>query len=178
MRKESPCSRQDRYINNQTTKYMLQAGMEDEALQRISMFTKHEGNPEGNLYDMQCSWYELELAACYANKEKWGKSLKKYAAVVKHFDDFHEDQFDFHAYCVRKVTLHAYTEVLSFEDTLLSEEYYFRAASGTIGIYLHLHDHPSIMDEDKEPDYSKMTWTLLGHVYSSTSDSTSDLLVT
>ena len=70
--------RQDRYINNQTTKYMLQAGMEEEALQRISLFTKHEGNPEANLYDMQCSWYELELAACYAKKEKWGKALKKY----------------------------------------------------------------------------------------------------
>ena len=70
--------RQDRYINNQTTKYMLQAGMEEEALQRISLFTKHEGNPEANLYDMQCSWYELELAACYAKKEDWGRSLKKY----------------------------------------------------------------------------------------------------
>jgi tetratricopeptide (TPR) repeat protein len=70
--------RQDRYINNQTTKFMLQFGMEEEALQRISLFTKHEGNPEANLYDMQCSWYELELAACHANKEAWGKSLKKY----------------------------------------------------------------------------------------------------
>jgi tetratricopeptide (TPR) repeat protein len=71
--------RQDRYINNQTTKYMLEAGMEKDALDRISMFTKHEGNPEANLYDMQCSWYELGLAACYARKEEWGRSLKKYS---------------------------------------------------------------------------------------------------
>lgn len=70
--------RQDRYINNQTTKYMLEAGMEKDALDRISLFTKHEGNPEANLYDMQCSWYELGLAACYARKEQWGQSLKKY----------------------------------------------------------------------------------------------------
>jgi N-alpha-acetyltransferase 15/16, NatA auxiliary subunit len=70
--------RADRYINNQTTKYMLQAGQESEALKRISMFTRHEGNPEQNLYDMQCSWYELELAACLARKEEWGRSLKKY----------------------------------------------------------------------------------------------------
>ncbi len=70
--------RQDRYINNQTTKYMLEAGMEKEALERISMFTKHEGNPEVNLYDMQCSWYELGLGACLAEKKEWGKSLKKY----------------------------------------------------------------------------------------------------
>lgn len=70
--------RQDRYINNQTTKYMLEAGLEEEALNRISMFTKHEGNPEANLYDMQCSWYELGLAASYARKEMWGRSLKKF----------------------------------------------------------------------------------------------------
>jgi peptide alpha-N-acetyltransferase len=70
--------RQDRYINNQTTKYMLEAGMEVDALQRISLFTKHEGNPEANLYEMQCSWYELGLAACYAGKEQWGKALRKY----------------------------------------------------------------------------------------------------
>ncbi len=70
--------RQDRYINNQTTKYMLEAGMEKEALERISMFTKHEGNPEVNLYDMQCSWYELGLGACLAEKKEWGKALKKY----------------------------------------------------------------------------------------------------
>lgn len=70
--------RQDRYINNQTTKYMLEAGMDTDALDRISMFTKHEGNPEANLYDMQCSWYELGLAACYAKQEKWGKALRKY----------------------------------------------------------------------------------------------------
>ena len=69
---------QDRYINNQTTLYMLQAGNEADALNRISMFTRHEGNPEQNLYDMQCSWYELEHAACLARKEEWGRSLKKY----------------------------------------------------------------------------------------------------
>ena len=71
--------RQDRYINNQTTKYMLEAGMEKDALERISLFTKHEGNPEANLYDMQCSWYELCLAACLAKKEKFGPSLRKYS---------------------------------------------------------------------------------------------------
>jgi len=73
---------QDRYINNQTTKYMLQAGNEEDALNRISMFTRHEGNPEQNLYDMQCSWYELELAACLAKKGEWGRSLKKYGTLT------------------------------------------------------------------------------------------------
>jgi len=149
--------RQDRYINNQTTKYMLEAGMENEALDRISMFTKHEGKPEVNLYDMQCSWYELGLGACFARKKEWGKALKKYSAVIKHFDDFYEDQFDFHSYCVRKVTLRAYMDVLNFEDQLWGEDYYYTAVEGTIQIYLTLHDNPSILKEKEEPDYSKMT---------------------
>ena len=147
--------RADRYINNQTTRYMLQAGMEQEALQRISMFTRHEGNPEQNLYDMQCSWYELELAACLARKGDWGRSLKKYGAVVKHFHDFQEDQFDFHSYCLRKVTLRAYVSVLRFEDEVYGQEYFCQAAAGIIRIYLYMHDHPT-MNAAEEPDYSKM----------------------
>jgi len=73
--------RQDRYINNQTTKYMLDAGMEKDALDRIAMFTKHEGNPEVNLFDMQCSWYELGLATCYEKNKDWGRALKKYCKL-------------------------------------------------------------------------------------------------
>lgn len=78
-------------------------------------------------------------------------------AVVKHFEDFHEDQFDFHSYCVRKVTLRAYIDVLRYEDHLWGEPYYARAAEGIIGIYLHLFDNPSITAGEDEPDYSKMT---------------------
>ena len=70
---------QDRYINNQTTKTFLRAGREEEARKRISMFTRHEGNPEQNLYDMQCTWYELELADLWAKKGQFGKSLRKYS---------------------------------------------------------------------------------------------------
>jgi N-alpha-acetyltransferase 15/16, NatA auxiliary subunit len=77
---------------------------------------------------------------------------------VKHFEDFHEDQFDFHQYCIRKVTLRAYTEVLRWEDSLWGEDYYFSAAEGIIQIYLHIADHPSVLD-DIEPDFSKMTAT-------------------
>ena len=76
---------------------------------------------------------------------------------MKHFSDYSEDQFDFHAYCLRKVTLRAYVDVLRFEDRLYGEDYYFQAAEGIIGIYLHLHDNPDLVKEDEEPDYSKMT---------------------
>lgn len=78
---------QDRYINNQTVKYMLQAGQEKDALDRMALFTRHESDPEQNIFDMQVSWYELELAACYERKKDYGRSLKKFGELhgVCHF---------------------------------------------------------------------------------------------
>ena len=74
---------------------------------------------------------------------------------MKHFEDIQEDQFDFHSYCLRKVTLRAYINVLRFEDDVYGHDFFCRAAEGIIRIYLHLHDHP-LIDLD-EPDYSKMS---------------------
>lgn len=79
-------------------------------------------------------------------------------AVEKHFEDFHEDQFDFHSYCIRKVTLRAYVDVLRWEDHLWSQKVYGRAAEGIINCYLHLFDNPKdARTGDEEPDYSNMS---------------------
>ena len=80
-------------------------------------------------------------------------------AVIKHYEDFHEDQFDFHMYCVRKVTLRSYCKLLKFEDEIWGLPHYGRAAEEVIRIHLRLHDDPTAgkNDEDEEPDYSKMS---------------------
>ena len=148
---------QDRYINNQTTKTFLRAGREEDAKKRIALFTREQGSPEQYLYDMQCSWYELELADSLKRKGEFGKSLRKYMAVVKHYEDYHEDQFDFHSYCIRKVTMRSYCDLLRFEDEIWGLPYYGRAAEEIAKIHLYLHDNPSALDSDAEPDYSKMT---------------------
>ena len=77
--------KQDRYINNKATKYLLRANRDEAALECISLFTRHEGNPSQNLYDMQCMWYELEAAACFARQKRWGPSLKKYGEWINQF---------------------------------------------------------------------------------------------
>lgn len=106
--------RQDRYINNQTTKYMLEAGREVDALNRIAMFTKHEGNPEVNLYEMQCSWYELGLAACFAQRQEWGKSLKKFCKL-------HTVHFAVRMGCVVETPVHIFW---TFAYTYLPQLYF------------------------------------------------------
>jgi len=46
----------DRYINNKTTKYLLRADRVEEAQNVIAIFAKHEGDPQHNLFEMQCMW--------------------------------------------------------------------------------------------------------------------------
>lgn len=53
--------------------------------------------------------------SCHA---RGAQALKRLLAVEKHFGDFVEDQFDFHSYCVRKMTLRAYVQMLRMEDRL------------------------------------------------------------
>ncbi|GMH70785.1 hypothetical protein TrST_g2608 [Triparma strigata] len=147
----------DRYINNKTTKYLLRAGKEDQAEATIGLFTRHEANPTHNLFEMQCSWYELEYGRAMHERGDIGRALKKYVSVEKHFEDFSEDQFDFHNYCVRRMTLQAYVDILRLEDHIWDHKFYIKAACGAIECYLHLADNPPSAEDLGESDYSKMT---------------------
>ena len=66
-----------------------------------------------------------------------------FKAIELHFTDFDEDQFDFHSYCIRKMTLRAYIDMLRMEDRLWSAELYVAAACSAIEAYLQLYDRPS-----------------------------------
>lgn len=95
---------QDRYLNNKATKYFLRADETALAMNTIALFTKHEGDPQQTLYELQCNWYELELAEAYYRTRQWGPALRKFYAIRKHFTDYNDDMFDFHGYCMRKVS--------------------------------------------------------------------------
>jgi len=58
------------------------------------------------------SRYELEWAQSQYRQGRLGLALKKFTAIEKHFQEFIEDQFDFHTYCIRKMTLRAYVDIL------------------------------------------------------------------
>jgi N-alpha-acetyltransferase 15/16, NatA auxiliary subunit len=96
---------QDRYLNNKATKYFLRADEVPLAMNTIALFTKGEQESQSFLYDMQCNWYELELAESYARTKQWGPALRKFYAIQKHFLDYTEDMFDFHQFAIRKVTI-------------------------------------------------------------------------
>ena len=69
----------------------------------------------------------------------------------QHFVEIIEDQFDFHTYCMRKMTLKSYVGLLRLEDVLRSHPFYFSAARCAVEVYLHLYDHP-LRDEASEED--------------------------
>ena len=54
---------------------------------------------------MQASWFENAAGRWHEQKGDCGRALKMYTSVVKHYDTFQDDEYDFHTYCLRKTTL-------------------------------------------------------------------------
>ncbi|KAI5780492.1 NMDA receptor-regulated protein 1-domain-containing protein [Geopyxis carbonaria] len=134
----------DRYINTKTAKYQLRNDHTEEALETMSLFTRNEpnGGPLGDLIEMQCVWYLSEDAESNFRQGKLGLALKRYQALWKIFEDWAEDQFDFHTFSLRKGQVRAYVDMLKWEDTLRSHPYYARAALGAIKVYIQMADNP------------------------------------
>ena len=148
---------QDRYLNNKATKYLLKANKVDTAMETIAMFTKHDGDPQRILFDLQCIWYELEIGEAHMRQKQFALALKKFYAVEKHFGDFLEDQFDFHSYCIRKVTLRSYLSMLDQMKVICNHKFFLRAAKNMLRIQLQRHDQPTSNADDAEVDMSNMT---------------------
>ncbi|XP_076665580.1 N-alpha-acetyltransferase 15/16 isoform X2 [Andrena cerasifolii] len=132
----------DRYINSKCAKYMLRANLIKEAEETCGKFTREGVLAMENLNEMQCMWIQTEAANAYKRLGKYGEALKKCHEVDRHFSEIIEDQFDFHTYCMRKMTLRSYVGLLRLEDVLRAHPFYFKAAKCAIDVYLRLHDDP------------------------------------
>ncbi|PKA46790.1 peptide alpha-N-acetyltransferase [Apostasia shenzhenica] len=143
----------DRYLNSECVLRMLEADQVGLAEKTAVLFTK-DGDQHNNLHDMQCMWYELASGESYFRQDDLGRALKKFLAVEKHYADMTEDQFDFHSYCLRKMTLRAYVSMLKFQDQLHSHLYFHRAAAGAIRCYLKLYDSPFKSTSEEDNDMS------------------------
>ncbi|XP_029021750.1 N-alpha-acetyltransferase 15, NatA auxiliary subunit a [Betta splendens] len=139
----------DRFINSKCAKYMLKAGLIKEAEEMCSKFTREGTSAVENLNEMQCMWFQTECALAYKSMNKFGDALKKCHEIERHFVEITDDQFDFHTYCMRKMTLRSYVDLLKLEDGLRQHPFYYKAARTAIQIYLALHDKP-LTDDNKE----------------------------
>lgn len=137
----------DRYINCKCAKYLLLANRVFDAEEMCQKFTREGVTAMENLNEMQCMWFQTECANAYQRLGKFGESLKKCAEIDRHFSEIIEDQFDFHTYCMRKMTLRSYVDLLRLEDILRSHRFYKKTAYCAINVYLRLHDKPLKDDE-------------------------------
>ncbi|XP_059935813.1 N-alpha-acetyltransferase 16, NatA auxiliary subunit isoform X2 [Mesoplodon densirostris] len=141
----------DRFINSKCAKYMLRANMVKEAEEMCSKFTREGTSAMENLNEMQCMWFQTECISAYQRLGRYGDALKKCHEVERHFFEITDDQFDFHTYCMRKMTLRAYVDLLRLEDILRRHAFYFKAARSAIEIYLKLYDNP-LTNESKQQE--------------------------
>ncbi|XP_035975058.1 N-alpha-acetyltransferase 16, NatA auxiliary subunit isoform X2 [Halichoerus grypus] len=141
----------DRFINSKCAKYMLRANMIKEAEEMCSKFTREGTSAMENLNEMQCMWFQTECILAYQRLGRYGDALKKCHEVERHFFEITDDQFDFHTYCMRKMTLRAYVDLLRLEDILRRHAFYFKAARSAIEIYLKLYDNP-LTNESKQQE--------------------------
>lgn len=132
----------DRYVNSMSASYMLAANMVQPAQEMCSKFTREGVSAIENLNEMQCMWFQTDCAHSYFRLGLFGHALKMCHQVDRHFTEIIEDQFDFHTYCMRKMTLRSYVQLLRLEDVLRSNEFYWKAACLAINIYLRLFDKP------------------------------------
>jgi len=122
-----------------------------EAEAMCALFTR-EGVPAmDNLNEMQCMWFQSECARGYQRTGQFGEALKKCYEIDRHFTEIVEDQFDFHTYCMRKMTLKSYVTLLRLEDELRSHKFYGKAAEVAIQTLVRLYDKP-IKDIDIEEE--------------------------
>uniref|UniRef100_A0A4W2BU04 N-alpha-acetyltransferase 16, NatA auxiliary subunit n=1 Tax=Bos indicus x Bos taurus TaxID=30522 RepID=A0A4W2BU04_BOBOX len=141
----------DRFINSKCAKYMLRANMIKEAEEMCSKFTREGTSAMENLNEMQCMWFQTECISAYQRLGRYGDALKKCHEVERHFSEITDDQFDFHTYCMRRMTLRAYVDLLRLEDILRRHGFYFKAARSAIEIYLKLYDNP-LTSESKQQE--------------------------
>lgn len=146
---------QDRFVNSKCAKYMMRAGEIEEAERILNLFTRKDVNTIQDLTDMQCQWFMTEEGNAYLRKKDYGKALKRFHALEKFYVDYFDDQFDFHSYCLRKLTLRAYVESLRWEDKLRGHPFYLKAAKGAVEAYLAIADKPKETDEFENADMTE-----------------------
>lgn len=85
-----------------------------------------------------------------------GLALKRYMAIVKVFQTFQSDQFDFHSYCMRRGTPRDYIDTLKWEDKLHSTPIYVRAIRGLLKLYWEIyHQQKHTSNGSAKPDTRK-----------------------
>lgn len=132
---------QDKYVNGKAIKYMLRAGLIDEAEALLGLFYKKSPVNDGYLtaFESQCAWFERELGDAFLKRGDPVSALQCYLLWEKHQRDNHEELFDFHQYAIRRCAMKFWVDVLQREDDLSLNKIWLRVAPCIVRAYLKVH---------------------------------------
>ena len=117
---------------------MIRAGFIQDGVNLIQSF-----NPRGETeadQDSPCHWFLLEVARAHQRKGDYRSSLDYCFQLRKSFENIWEDQLDFHVFCLSKMRLCSYVELLRLEDTIYHNQDYKQTAQVAIEVLLKLYD--------------------------------------
>jgi tetratricopeptide (TPR) repeat protein len=134
----------DRHLNAKAVKYALRAGQVEEAEKLMALFARHDAKkPHADalsaVHDVQVLWFELEAGKALEAQRSFGRALKQYNRVLHIFGLHFEDQYDYHAYCLRRGTLRAYAAMIAGSVDARAHPTFVSAAMGAARVYLALH---------------------------------------
>ncbi|EIW67336.1 hypothetical protein M231_02521 [Tremella mesenterica] len=143
---------QDRFLNSKAAKYWYRAGQIQKAEELLALFSKKGAPVVTDQTDLQCLWMMQEEGDAYRRTGNLALALKRYQSVFTTFTDYDDDQFDFHTYCMRRMTLSSYKSLIKYEDQLRSHPAYIKSAREAIEIYMRISDDPSLTEEHLTPE--------------------------
>ena len=117
---------------------MIRAGFVQDGVNLIQSFTPRGETEADN--DSPCHWFLLEVARAHQRNGDYRSSLEYCLQLRKSFENIWEDQLDFHVFCLSKMRLCSYVELLRLEDTIYHNQDYKETAHIAIGVLLKLHD--------------------------------------
>ncbi|KIM24065.1 hypothetical protein M408DRAFT_331983 [Serendipita vermifera MAFF 305830] len=143
---------QDRFLNTKCATYHLKAGDVEGAQNLLGMFTKKDAaTPAKDLEDMQSFKFLLEDGVANMRNNHLAIALKRFISIDGIFLDMHEDQYDFHSYCIRRFTLNIYLDIIHWDDELRWNPIYIKAVVNACKIYLRLFDEPGLAAAQTAP---------------------------
>ncbi|CAD8193670.1 unnamed protein product [Paramecium octaurelia] len=114
----------DRYLNNQTIKYALQANMVVVSQDLLSLFLKDGSDP----YELQMIWFELNIGRTLLRLNYLGPALQQFNLIFKHFQEMCDDQLDFYQYSIRRYTLRSLLQMIDAMDKRHDTKYFIQSA--------------------------------------------------
>jgi N-alpha-acetyltransferase 15/16, NatA auxiliary subunit len=126
---------QDRYLNTKCTRYAFRAHEPDDGENLVALFLREGGkNVAKALYSNQVMWYDIASADCFYEMGQLPMALKQYMNVQKHFNEFQEDTYDYHLYCMRKNTINSYLDMIKWVDTMRDHRYFGKGGRGIVQV--------------------------------------------